>query len=330
MLDIEFANPDFLFGLLLLPLMIVFYIMRQRRKDPDIQISGLGSFRNVGIPFRLILRHGLFAFRVFGTGLLIFALARPQSVDSWSETTTEGIDICLCMDISGSMRAMDFKPDRLEASKDVAAEFINGRPEDRFAVVAFSGESFTVCPLTSDRAVAVKQLSELGFGMIEDGTAIGMGLATSVNRLKESEAVSKVIILLTDGVNNMGTIGPVTAADIAAGFGIRVYTVGVGTQGMASYPQQSQFGMRTIQVPVEIDEEVLRQISEKTGGKYFRATDNQKLVSIYEEIDQLEKTILDTQDYSSRQEEYFPFLLAGLIFILLEVILSLTLVKTLP
>ncbi|MBE0655985.1 MAG: VWA domain-containing protein, partial [Bacteroidales bacterium] len=224
MRNIEFANPDFLFGLLLLPLMIVFYIMRQRRKDPDIQISGLGSFRNVGIPFRLIARHGLFAFRVIGSGLLIIALARPQSVDSWSETTTEGIDICLCMDVSGSMRAMDFKPDRLEASKDVAAEFINGRPEDRFAVVAFSGESFTVCPLTSDRAVAVKQLSELGFGMIEDGTAIGMGLATSVNRLKDSEAVSKVIILLTDGVNNMGTIGPVTAADIAAGFGIRVYT----------------------------------------------------------------------------------------------------------
>lgn len=330
MRNIEFANPDFLFGLLLLPLMIVFYIIRQRRKDPDIQISGLGSFRSVGIPFRLIARHGLFAFRVIGSGLLIIALARPQSVDSWSETTTEGIDICLCMDVSGSMRAMDFKPDRLEASKDVAAEFINGRPEDRFAVVAFSGESFTVCPLTSDRAVAVKQLSELGFGMIEDGTAIGMGLATSVNRLKDSEAVSKVIILLTDGVNNMGTIGPVTAADIAAGFGIRVYTVGVGTQGMAPYPQQSQFGMRTIQVPVEIDEEVLKQISEKTGGKYFRATDNQKLVSIYEEIDQLEKTILDTQDYSSRQEEYFPFLLAGLILILLEVILSLTLVKTLP
>lgn len=330
MWNLEFANPGFLYGLLLLPVMLGLYIFRQRRQDPDIRVSSLESFENTSTPLRLILRHVLFGFKLVGMGLLIIALARPQSVDSWSETTTEGIDISLCIDISGSMRAMDFTPNRLEAAKDVASEFINGRPEDRFAIVAFSGESFTVCPLTSDRAVAVKQLNELNFGMIEDGTAIGMGLATSVNRLKESEAVSKVIILLTDGVNNRGTIGPVTAADIAAGYGIRTYTIGVGTQGMAPFPQQTPFGTRTVQMPVEIDEAVLQEIAQKTGGQYFRATDNQTLARIYEEIDQLEKTILDTQDYSKREEEYFFFLLAGLVLILLDLLLSKTVLKTVP
>ena len=330
MRNLEFANPYFLYALALLPVMIVFYVFRQRRQDPDIQVSTLSSFEGYTIPFRMIVRHIMFGFRLLGTGLLIIALARPQSVDSWSETTTEGIDISLCIDISGSMRAMDFKPNRLEAGKDVASEFINGRPEDRFAIVAFSGESFTVCPLTSDRAVAVKQLNELDFGMIEDGTAIGMGLATSINRLKDSEAVSKIVILLTDGVNNMGTIGPKTAAEIALEYGIRVYTIGVGTEGMAPINQQTPFGVRTVQMPVEIDEEVLQDIAQSTGGKYFRATDNQKLAMIYQEIDQMEKTILDTQDYSKREEEYFPFLLAGLLLILIDLLLAQTIVKTLP
>ncbi len=330
MWNYEFANPSLLYLLAVLPVMILLYIFRQHRQDADIQVSTLSGFEGSNIPVRLILRHAMFGLKVIATGLLVVALARPQSVNSWSETTTEGIDISLCMDISGSMRAMDFEPNRLEAAKDVASEFINGRPEDRFAVVAFSGESFTLCPLTSDRTVAVKQLNDLKFGMIEDGTAIGMGLATSVNRLKNSEAVSKVIILLTDGVNNRGTIGPKTAADIALEYGIRVYTIGVGTEGMAPIQQQTPFGARTVQMPVEIDEEVLRSIAQKTGGKYFRATDRQKLAMIYEEIDQLEKTILDTQDYSSREEEYFPFLLAGLLLILLDIILAQTVLKTLP
>lgn len=330
MWNFEFANPEFLYLLVIIPVMILFYIFRDRRRQPDIQVSSLVNFKRASIPFRLILRHILFGLKLIGIGFLIIAFARPQSVDSWSETTTEGIDITICLDISTSMKAMDFDPNRLEAAKDVAAEFINGRPEDRFAVVAFAGESFTVCPLTSDRAVAVKQLTNLDFGMIEDGTAIGMGLATSVNRLKDSEAVSKVIILLTDGVNNRGTIGPSTAADIATEYGIRVYTIGVGTEGTARYPVQTQFGTRIAQMPVEIDEEVLKNISSKTGGQYFRATDNKKLAMIYEEIDQLEKTILDTQDYSKREEEYFPFLLAGLLLIFLDLILSLTIVKTVP
>ncbi len=330
MWNFEFANPEFLYLLAIIPVMILLYIFRDRRRQPDIQVSSLVNFKRGSIPFRLILRHILFGLKLIGIALLIIAFARPQSVDSWSETTTEGIDITICLDISTSMKAMDFDPNRLEAAKDVAAEFINGRPEDRFAVVAFAGESFTVCPLTSDRAVAVKQLTNLDFGMIEDGTAIGMGLATSVNRLKGSEAVSKVIILLTDGVNNRGTIGPSTAADIATEYGIRVYTIGVGTEGTARYPVQTQFGTRIAQMPVEIDEEVLDNIASKTGGRYFRATDNKKLAMIYEEIDQLEKTILDTQDFSKREEEYFPFLLAGLLLIFLDLILSLTIVKTVP
>ena len=330
MWNYEFANPLFLYALVILPMMIVFYILRQKRQDPDIQVSTLSSFQNTSVPFRLVLKHLLFGLKLIGIGLLIIALARPQSVDSWSETTTEGIDICLCLDISGSMRAMDFEPNRLEASKDVASEFINGRPEDRFAIVAFSGESFTVCPLTSDRAIAVKQLNDLDFGMIEDGTAIGMGLATSINRLKDSEAISKVVILLTDGVNNQGTIGPETAAEIATEYGIRVYTIGVGSEGMAPILRQMPFGMQRAQMPVEIDEAVLEDIAAKTGGKYFRATDEQKLEAIYQEIDQLEKTILDTQDYSRREEEYFLFLLAGLILVLLEILLSNTVLKTLP
>lgn len=330
MWNFEFANPEFLYLLVIVPVMLLFYIFRNRNRHPDIQVSSLVNFKNYSIPFRLVLKHILFGFKLIGIALLIIAFARPQSIDSWSETTTEGIDITIGLDISTSMKAMDFDPNRLEAAKDVAAEFINGRPEDRFAVVAFAGESFTVCPLTSDRAVAVKQLTNLDFGMIEDGTAIGMGLATSVNRLKESEAVSKVIILLTDGVNNRGTIGPSTAADIASEYGIRVYTVGVGTEGTAQYPVQTPFGTRIAQMPVEIDEEVLQDIATKTGGEYFRATDNKKLAMIYEEIDQLEKTILDTQDYSKREEEYFPFLLAGLMLIFLDLLLSLTIVKTVP
>jgi len=329
MFNYDFANPGLLYLLLVLPLMGAWYIFRQSKANPDIKLSSLSMFSGSTLPFRLILKHILFGVKMVAMAFLIIALARPQSTDSWSETSTEGIDITLCLDVSGSMRAMDLKPDRLEAAKNVAAEFINGRQNDRIAIVAFSGESFTVCPLSSDRAFAVNQLNGLKFGMIEDGTAIGMGLATSVNRLKDSDAVSKVVILLTDGVNNAGTIGPLTAADIANEFGIRIYTIGVGTQGTAPIQVQTPFGTRTQQMPVEIDEDVLKEISEKTGGMYFRATDNQSLKEIYVEIDKLEKTILDTQDYSKKHEEYFIFLLIGLSLIFIEKVLSLTVIKSL-
>jgi Ca-activated chloride channel family protein len=330
MFNYSFANSEFLYLLAILPLMVLYYILRGRSHNPSFQISSLTLFGKVKIPFKLIMKHVLFGFRVLAVGLLIIALARPQSTESWSETKTEGLDIALCLDLSGSMKAMDFKPNRLEAAKSVAMEFVNGRPGDRFALVAFSAESYTACPLTSDRAVVINQINDLRFGLIEDGTAIGMGLATSVNRLKESQAKSKIVILLTDGVNNRGTIGPSTAAEIAEGFGIRVYTIGVGTMGTAPFPVQTAFGQQIQQMEVDIDEQALTDIASMTGGKYFRATDNRKLKEIYEEIDQMEKTILDTQDYSSRKEEYFPFLLAGLILLLSEVLLSYTVLKSIP
>jgi Ca-activated chloride channel family protein len=229
------------------------------------------------------------------------------------------------------MRAMDFKPNRLEASKNVGIEFVNAREDDRFGLVVFAGESFTQCPMTTDRAVVINFMKEIDFGVIEDGTAIGMGLATAVNRIKDSRARSKVIILLTDGVNNRGDVGPVTAAEIAAGFGIRVYTIGVGTEGNAPIPVQDMFGrMVTRNMPVEIDEEVLQKIAETTDGAYFRATDNNKLREIYQEIDQMEKTRMDVKQFSKKKEEYFPFLLAALLLLLAEILLRYTVLRTIP
>lgn len=280
---------------------------------------------------RIWLRHLLFLLRLAVVALLVIVLARPQSSNKWEQVTTEGIDVVMCMDVSGSMRAMDFKPNRLEASKNVGIEFVNARQDDRFGLVVFAGESFTQCPMTTDRAVVVNFLKEIDFGVIEDGTAIGMGLATAVNRIKDSKAISKVIILLTDGVNNRGDVGPVTAAEIAASFGIRVYTIGVGSQGNAPIPVQDMFG-RTVtrNMPVEIDEEVLRQIAEKTDGAYFRATDNNKLREIYQEIDQLEKTRLDVKHFSKKKEEYFPFLLAAMLLLLVEILMRYTVFRIIP
>jgi Ca-activated chloride channel family protein len=229
------------------------------------------------------------------------------------------------------MRAMDFRPNRLEAAKDVGIEFVNARQDDRFGLVVFAGESFTQCPMTTDRAVMVNFMKEVDFGIIEDGTAIGMGLATAVNRIKESKARSKVIILLTDGVNNRGDVGPVTAAEIAAGFGIRVYTIGVGSHGTAPVPVQDAFGRTlTRNMPVEIDEDVLRKIADTTGGSYFRATDNHKLREIYQEIDRMEKTMLDVKQFSKKREEYFPFLLAAMLILLAEIFLRYTVFRTIP
>jgi len=260
-------------------------------------------------------------------GLLIIVLARPQKTDRFHNIKTEGIDIILAMDISGSMLARDFKPDRLEASKNVATEFISGRPYDRIGLVVFSGESFTQCPLTTDHAVLINLMRELQSGMIEDGTAIGNGLALAVNRIKDSDAISKVIILLTDGVNNRGEIAPSTAADIAKTYGIRVYTVGVGTIGTAPYPVQTPFGIQYQDIPVEIDEEILQDIAEKTGGKYFRATDNNKLVEVYNEIDQLEKSKIDVHQFMKKEEKYLLPALFALILIALEILIRNTIYK---
>ena len=331
MSNIEFAYPAFFYALILLPLMAGWYVWRGRRGTAAMKLSGFENLDERIGSSRIWFRHVLFVLRIMVVGLLIVVLARPQSSNRWEQVTAEGIDIVMCMDVSGSMRAMDFRPNRLEASKNVGIEFVNARQDDRFGLVVFAGESFTQCPLTTDRAVVINFLKEIDFGVIEDGTAIGMGLATAVNRVKESKAKSKVIILLTDGVNNRGDVGPVTAAEIASSYGIRVYTIGVGSQGNAPIPVQDMFGrMVTRNMPVEIDEDVLKKIAETTNGTYFRATNNNKLRDIYQQIDQLEKTRMDVKHFSKKKEEYFPLLLAAMLLLLLESLFRFTVFRTIP
>ncbi|MGC6491027.1 MAG: vWA domain-containing protein [Flavobacteriales bacterium] len=316
-----FNNPDFLYALFLVPILIIWYFFSTKRKSAHIQISSIKAINST--TWKSKSRHIPFFLRLIVLSLLIIAFARPQSTLSWEDMTTEGIDIVLSMDISGSMLAQDLKPDRLEASKIVAMDFISGRPNDRIGLVIFSGESFTQCPLTTDHQVLKNLFSNVKSGMVEDGTAIGMGLATAVNRLKESEAVSKVIILLTDGVNNQGSVAPLTAANIAEKFGIRVYTIGVGTQGYAPYPFKTPFGTTVYQdVEVKIDEETLQDIASVTNGKYFRATSNKALVEIYKEIDQLERSKIEVKEYHKKKEEFFGLALLALGFLMVEFILK--------
>jgi len=331
MSKMEFAYPAFFYALILVPLMVAWYFWKGRKGTAPLSVSGFENLDDNMSSVRVWIRHVLAILRLAVVILLILVLARPQSSNQWEQVTTEGIDIVMCMDVSGSMRAMDFKPNRLEASKNVGIEFVNARQNDRFGLVVFAGESFTQCPMTTDRAVVINFMKDIDFGVIEDGTAIGMGLATAVNRIKDSKAKSKVIILLTDGVNNRGDVGPVTAAELAESFGIRVYTIGVGSQGNAPMPVQDVFGRTVTQnMPVEIDEQVLRSIAETTDGAYFRATNNNKLREIYQEIDQLEKTRLDVKQFNKKKEEYFPFLLAALLLLLTEVFLRYTLLRTIP
>lgn len=329
MKEITFANPLYLYLLLLIPAMILFYVFKQHNVSASLRMPGLQAFDHAGKSFRNYLRHILFVFRIIALAFLIIVVARPQSTNSYQDFSTEGIDIILALDISGSMLARDFEPDRLEASKNVATEFISGRPYDRIGLVVFSGESFTQCPLTTDHAVLINLLREIQSGMIEDGTAIGMGLATAVNRIKDSEAKSKVVILLTDGVNNKGEIAPATAAEIAKTFGIRVYTIGVGSHGMAPYPVQTPFGIRFRNVPVEIDEEILQEIASSTNGKYFRATNNDKLVQVYGEIDKLEKSKIDVRQFTKREEKYLTPALLAFFIILTEMLVRYTLLRNL-
>ena len=326
---ITFAEPLLLYLLILIPAIIVFYILKQQKATAAVRMPGLQPFAKTEKTFRHYLRHILFAFRALCITLLIIVLARPQATNKFQNISTEGIDIVLTLDISGSMLARDFRPDRLEASKNVATEFITGRPYDRMGLVVFSGESFTQCPLTTDHAVLINLLREIQSGMIEDGTAIGMGLATAVNRIKDSEAKSKVIILLTDGVNNRGEIAPATAAGIAKTYGIRVYTIGVGTQGMAPYPVNTPFGIQYQDMPVEIDEGILKEISQTTGGKYFRATDNNKLVQVYNEIDKLEKSKIDVRQFSRKEEKYFIPALIAFCLLAVEILARNTLFRNL-
>ena len=326
-----FLHPELLWLLLLLPALLIIYIVWRRRQHASLRVPSLLFLRDMRGGLRVYLRHTLFALRLLALGLIIVALARPQSSSSWSEDRVEGIDIMLTMDISTSMLAMDFQPNRVEAAKEVAMRFIANRPNDNIGLVVFAGESFTACPLTQDHATLINRLREMTPGMIEDQTAIGSGLATAISRLKDSKTKSKVIILLTDGANNTGNISPKMAAGLAKTFGISIYTIGVGSgAGEAPYPIQTALGVVVRNMPVDLDEPTMRQIADVSGGAYFRATDNESLSAIYQKIDQLEKTKLSTRNYHTTYEEFFVFVLAAALLLLLEFVLRSTVLRTNP
>jgi Ca-activated chloride channel family protein len=326
-----FANPNYLYLLVLIIPLIVWYILKQRNRQATLQVSSIEAFDTPkASTVKVWARHLPFILRMAAVATLIVILARPQSTNSWENRNTEGIDIMLSIDISSSMLAEDLKPNRLEAAKDVAAKFINGRPDDNIGLVLFSGESFTQCPLTTDHAVLLNLFKDIKSGMIEDGTAIGLGLANAVSRIKDSKAISRVIILLTDGSNNMGEITPVDAARIAQTFGVRVYTIGVGTKGEAPYPFQTPYGVQYQNMKVDINEDDLKQIASLTGGQYFRATDNASLRAIYDEIDKMEKTKINVQQYSRKQEEYKPLALLVFALLLVEVLIRNTFLRNIP
>lgn len=326
-----FANPEFLWGLLLVPVLVYWYIRRHRAQTSEVRYSTLLPF--VGIPPTLKerMRHLPFVLRMLVLVLLLVGLARPRTSAHGETIYTEGIDIVLVYDISGSMLAEDLRPNRVEAARQVMMEFIDGRKNDRIGLVIFAGESFTQCPMTLDYRVLKNQLRAVKQGVIEDGTAIGMAIAQAVNRLKDSQTKSKVMILLTDGVNNRGEIDPLTATQIAQAFGIRIYTIGVGTtRGEAPYPIQTPFGIRYQNVPVDVDEKTLIKIAEMTGGQYFRATDNRTLRQIYQDIDQMEKTRIEVRSYRSYTELFYDWVWVGLIGLLMEFVLASTWLRKLP
>lgn len=330
-----FARIEYLFLLVFLIPYIIWYIMRASRREPSLRMSTTRMFKGAPRGWRVNIVHLPFILRLITIIMLVTALARPQATDHWRSSNIEGIDIMMTVDVSTSMLAEDLKPNRIEAAKSVATEFINGRPDDNIGLVIFAGEAFTQCPLTTDHAVLLNLFRDLSCdivtrGHLGDGTAIGMGLANAVSRLKESKAKSKVIILLTDGSNNMGDISPLMAADIAKKFGVRIYTIGVGTNGTAPYPLPTSAGVRYVNIPVEIDEKPLVEIAGETGGKYFRATSTTKLREIYQEIDKLEKTKLNVREFSKREELYMPFALAALLFLTLNIVLGCTVLRRIP
>lgn len=323
-----FANPEYLFLLLLLLPIVGWYIYELRNSDASVQVSDTRVLAAQPKSIRIWLLHVPFVLRIAVITLISIALARPQLTNKWSSQSTEGIDIMMALDISGTMLAEDLRPNRLEAAKKVASDFVIARPNDQIGLVVFAGESFTQCPLTTDHAVLVNLFKSVEYGMVEDGTAIGLGLANAVNRMKDSETKSKVVILLTDGSNNRGDIDPQTAAEIAKTYGIRVYTIGVGSYGQARVPVKTPMGMQYVTMDSEFDEGTLRGIAETTGGQYFRATDNTSLKRIYEQIDQLEKTKLRVREYSKHTENFAPFLFAALFCLLLEIILRYFVLRT--
>lgn len=325
-----FANIEYLFLLILLIPYIVWYVMKWRKTHASLQVSDMRVYAKAPKTYKNYLTHTPFILRIATIVLIILVLARPQSTNRWQNSEIEGIDIMLAIDVSTSMLAEDLKPNRLEAAKEVAAEFINGRPTDNIGLTLFAGESFTQCPLTIDHAMLLNLCNGIKCGTITDGTAIGTGIANAVTRLKDSKAKSKVIIVLTDGTNNMGDISPLTAAEIAKTYGIRVYTIGVGTNGTAPYPYPVGNTVQYINIPVEIDEGTLTQIAGITDANYFRATSNTKLKEVYQEIDKLEKTKLNVKEFSTKEEEYRGLALAAFLCLLLEVLLRNTILKHIP
>jgi Ca-activated chloride channel family protein len=324
-----YDNPQYFWLLLLLIPIAIWLVLRVKHNDASLQISSVAPFAKVPKPKKIWLYY--FPFTLIAVVFMVITLARPQRSDSFSSETTEGINIMLAVDISGTMLAADLRPNRLDAAKNVATEFILSRPNDNMGLVVFAGESFTQCPITSNHAALINLLKNVEYGMIEDGTAIGLGLANAVNRIKDSEAKSKVIIVLTDGTNNRGDIAPITAAEIAQTFGIRVYTIGVGTRGVAKMPMQDVFGnTHYVDTEVDIDETTLQRIASMTDGRYFRATDNNSLKSIYQEIDKMEKTKLHTESYSRKTEKYLPFLLIAFGLLALELLVRITILRRLP
>lgn len=328
----EFASPKILWFLLLLAPLAAYYIYRCRQGGAAVTVSTTDTVKRAPKTFRYYLRHIPFVLRCAALSLIVVAIARPQSAEHYTNTTTEGIDIVLAVDVSTSMLAKDFTPDRLSVAKEVASEFISDRTGDRIGLVVFAGESFTQSPLTTDQSSLQTMLGRITSGIIEDGTAIGNGLATSINRLRESDAKSKVVILLTDGVNNRGEISPLTAAKIAKDMGIKVYTIGIGRRGTAPYPLFDNQGCEVdvVNMKVEIDEKILRDIASQTGGEYFRATDKQTLEAVYDRINQLEKSRVEVENRTTLHEEFLLFVLWALAALLLEFIINRIVLKRIP
>lgn len=327
----HFASPHILWLLLALVPMVGGYIYRQHRGGATIRISTIGAMSEAPRTVRYWLRHVPFVLRCVAIALIIIALARPQDVEHHSQTTSEGIDIVLAIDVSGTMLARDLKPDRITVAREAAGNFIVDRRGDRIGIVVFAGEAYTQSPLTTDQTTLLTMLGQVESGLIEDGTAIGTGLATALNRLRESEAKSKVVILLTDGVNNRTTIAPLTAAEIAKKLGVKVYTIGIGTRGTAPYPVQDMWGNISYQqMPVEIDEQTLREIAEMTGGEYFRATDKGTLAEVYERINQLEKSEVEVTEFTTYDERFLVYLLAALAALVLEFVIGQLWLKRIP
>lgn len=327
-----FANPAYFWLFLIYIPLIVWYILKQRKNDATLTVSTLTAFTKLPTSWKAYLRHLLFISTLGAIGCIIVILARPQTTDNWSTSETEGTDIIIALDVSTSMLAKDFQPDRFEAAKEVAAKFVSGRENDNIGMVIFAGEALTLVPMTTDQSVLINYIQNMTMGMLEDGTAIGDGLATAINRIKDGKAKSKSIILLTDGSNNTGMVYPQTAADIAKSLGIKIYTIGIGTNGNALFPVGvNLYGKTEYQsLPVVIDEKTLRSIASATGGKYFRATNKSVLKDVFDEIDKLEKTKMDVRNFSNTEDNYMPWAIALLLLICFNVIMRNTILRRIP